>query len=196
MIIAHRGESALAPENTLSAIYMAWEKGAVAVEIDIHLTADKKVIVLHDRDTGRTGTKKLKVRRSVLKDLKAVDVGIWKGQEWRGEKIPELWEVLQTMPENGILVIEIKCGEEIIPYLAGVIKDMNTASGKIEFISYSFDVLCEMKKIFPEIRMLWLLDLDYYLPEWLIHINVKKLVSKCWPAILTVLMYGQESTSM
>jgi glycerophosphoryl diester phosphodiesterase len=178
MIIAHRGESALAPENTLSAINLAWEMGDTAVEIDIHLTADNKIVVLHDPHTGRTGTQRLTVRKSMLKDLRAVDVGVKKGPEWRGEKIPELWEVLQTIPENCILVIEIKCGKDVIPFLAGVIRDMDIVSSRIEIISYRLDILCEMKKLFPGLRMLWLLDLDYYLPSWLINVNLKKLLAK------------------
>jgi glycerophosphoryl diester phosphodiesterase len=66
MIIAHRGESYLAPENSLASINMAWHKGAEAVEIDIQLTTDNEIVVIHDSNTKRVGNKNLKIAASTL----------------------------------------------------------------------------------------------------------------------------------
>ena len=63
-IVAHRGESFDAPENSLSAVKMAWERGARIVEIDIHLTADNEIAVIHDKHTGRVGDRKLFVKKN------------------------------------------------------------------------------------------------------------------------------------
>ena len=85
-IIAHRGESRLAPENTLAAINLAWQRGADAVEIDCHLTADGHLIVCHDDNTRRTAGRKLVIRQSTLAQLRELDAGAWKGVRWGGPK--------------------------------------------------------------------------------------------------------------
>jgi glycerophosphoryl diester phosphodiesterase len=121
-IVAHRGESFEAPENSLSAINMAWEKGARAVEIDIHLTADNEIVIIHDKHTGRVGDKKLFVKKSKLHELKSVDVGIKKNKVFKGERIPTLNEVIETVPVEAKLVIEVKCGKEIINPLVELLK--------------------------------------------------------------------------
>ena len=78
-IIAHRGESWLAPENTLAAFNLAWKRGADAVELDVHLTADGHLIVCHDDNTERTTGRKLVIRQSTLAELRTLDAGAWKG---------------------------------------------------------------------------------------------------------------------
>jgi len=77
-IVAHRGESFKAPENSLSAINMAWGNGARAVEIDIHLTADNEIVVIHDKHTGPVGDRKLLIKKTKSHVLKGVDIGIKK----------------------------------------------------------------------------------------------------------------------
>lgn len=178
MIIAHRGESYIAPENTLSSINLAWKNGCRAVEIDIRLTSDRKIAVIHDKDTGRTGDVSLAVSDSTLEQLKTVDVGKKKGIEFSGEKIPSLKEVLKTIPANGKLVIEIKSGREIIPPLLQDLQDEMPDHSRVEIISYNMEVLSGLKKEIPGYKMLWILDLDYYLPHWFFPSGPAKLVRK------------------
>ena len=109
-IIAHRGESSLAPENTLAAVQLAWAGDADAVEIDVRLTADGHLVVCHDADTERTTGQKLVVGECTLAELRALDAGAWKGAEWAGQKIPLLAEILDTIPENKRLFVEVKVG--------------------------------------------------------------------------------------
>jgi len=178
LIIAHRGESFIAPENTLAAINLAWQKGAKAVEIDIQLTLDKEIVVIHDYDTYRTGNAKKTIKKSLLNDLKKIDVGLFKGHTWEGEEIPTLHEVLNTIPKNGKLIIEIKSGVEIIEPLLSLIKGITIPESQIEFISFNRKVLTELKSILPNYKMLWLLDLDYYLPAWLVFRSTKNTIRK------------------
>src|SRR5690554_4348306 len=79
-IIAHRGASRDAPENTLSAVKLAWEYGADAVEIDVMLTRDREIVVMHDARTGRICGDDHAVRDLTLKELRRFDVGRWKGE--------------------------------------------------------------------------------------------------------------------
>ena len=94
--IAHRGDSFVAPENTVASAKSAWQAGADAVEIDIHLSKDNRIMVIHDSDTKRTcsGKKNLEVAKTPSVILRDLDAGIWKGQEFKGEKIPFLPEII------------------------------------------------------------------------------------------------------
>src|SRR5438477_1876233 len=92
-IVAHRGESADAPENTLAAFRLAWERHDDAIELDVHLTADGQLIVCHDPDTRRTTGVKKVIKETPLAELRELDAGRWKGPQWAGEKLPTLDEV-------------------------------------------------------------------------------------------------------
>ncbi|MRT93929.1 glycerophosphodiester phosphodiesterase family protein [Ancylomarina sp. 16SWW S1-10-2] len=177
-IVAHRGESFIAPENTLSAIKLAWEKGAKAIEIDIHLTADNKIVVIHDKHTGRVGDRKLFVKKRKLHELKGVDVGLKKSEAYKGERIPTLDEVIETVPLDAKLIIEIKCGKEIVNSLLKLLKRVKLRDNQIEIISFNFDVLSLIKKLAPQYKVLCLLDLDYYLPQWLLRIKPQEIIKK------------------
>ena len=96
LIIAHRGESYDAPENTLAAINLAWQRNADAVEIDIQLSADNQIVVIHDLNTKRIGNRNKKVKKQTLAELKELEAGKHKGEKWKDEKIPTLSEVLET----------------------------------------------------------------------------------------------------
>ena len=108
LIIAHRGASFDAPENTLAAVNLAWQQNADAVEVDVHLSRDGHLFVIHDADTRRTTGLDRKVAQLKLPQLPRHDAGRWKGAQWRGEKIPTLDEVLATVPRGKKIFIEIK----------------------------------------------------------------------------------------
>lgn len=177
-VIAHRGESYLAPENSLSAINLAWAKKASAVEIDVHLSADNEIVVIHDKHTGRVGDSKLFIKKSTLKELKRIDIGIKKSTIFKGEKIPCLEDVLNTVPTFGKLIIEIKCGKEIIKPLVRLLNNSKLNKHQIEFIAYNYSLLSELKSILPLYKMLWLHDLDYFWPQCIRSINAQKLLKK------------------
>lgn len=155
MIIAHRGASFHAPENTLASAKLGWEHGADAVEIDIHLSLDKKIIVIHDYDTKRTTGKSYKIASTNSDTLRTLDAGSWKGQNFMEEKLPFLSEVLRIIPDSRKLVIEIKSNKEIVPFL----KEELTTSGKMSqciIISFDFEALTAAKLALPALPAYYL----------------------------------------
>ena len=161
LIIAHRGESFDAPENTLAAINLAWQRNDEAVEIDVNLTADNQIVVIHDNTTKRTGNINLRIKKCLLEDLRKVDVGSFKDSKWKGERIPLLSEVLLTVPQGKKLIIEIKSNKKIIPFLREELLQFREKSDQIQIIGFNRNVVTEAKKQMPEFKVLWLLNLDY-----------------------------------
>ncbi len=117
LIIGHRGASYDAPENTLASVNLAWAKGARAAEIDVHLSADDQVVVVHDFNTKKLFGRDREVKDQTYAELLELDAGRHKGEQWEGERIPLLDQVLATVPDGRMLVVEIKVGPEIIPEL-------------------------------------------------------------------------------
>ncbi len=160
IFIAHRGASSLAPENTVASVKLAWELDADAVEIDVHLSKDNRVMVIHDNSTKRTCSEKknLDIQKTPSILLRDLDAGSWKGEEFKGEKIPFLSEIISTIPEGKTLVVEIKCGDEILPALSRCIEK----SGKLDqlvFISFNWNTILKTHKRFPENKCYWLSSL-------------------------------------
>jgi glycerophosphoryl diester phosphodiesterase len=178
LIIAHRGESSDAPENTLAAINLAWEREVKSVEIDIQLTSDNEIVVIHDYDTLRISGEKKIIKNTSLKELKLLDAGSHKSRKWKGEPIPTLNEVLITVPEHGRLIIEIKSDERILGKLKNDLARSGLRNSQIEIISFNEDTLAKARQLMPEYKMLWLLDLDYHRPWWLCRINERKIIRK------------------
>lgn len=178
MIIAHRGESYDAPENSLSAIDLAWKRGARAVEIDIQLTLDNEIVVIHDYDTLRVSAEKKVIKYTNLKDLKALDIGLCKGPEWKGEKIPTLREVLDTIPKDCKLIIEIKSEDNILEKLNMELSKKDLQNSQIEIIAFDIATIAKAKQMMPQYKMLWLLDLDYYWYWWFTYSSKQKLIEK------------------
>ena len=155
-IIAHRGASYDAPENTLSAMKLAWEQGADAIELDLWLSKDGKIAVLHDPDTKRVGGSTNRVAEQTWAELQKLDVGAWKHQSFTGERIPTLESILATVPKGRRAVIEIKSGPEILPELERVIAESKRKPEELAIISFKSAVLKESKKRFPRIEHYYL----------------------------------------
>ena len=149
LIIAHRGESGEAPENTLSAINLAWARGADGVEIDVHLTRDYQIVVIHNSRTRLISGKRHRIKSSTLEKLRSLDIGRTIGKKYYSERIPTLNEVLLTVPPGKYIFIEIKCGVEIIPYLIQVLKLTHLRIDQIKIIGFGFNKMTELKKNFP-----------------------------------------------
>lgn len=155
-IIAHRGASHDAPENTLAAFQLGWQQQADAVELDIWLTKDGKIVVCHDGDTKRTTGTAKKIPESTLAELRALEAGSWKDAKWKGEKLPTLTEALAAIPAGKRLVIEIKCGPEVLPELERDLKASGKPASQLVIISFSYEVCAQAKKLFPQIPVLFL----------------------------------------
>ncbi len=157
MFIAHRGASYLAPENTVASAKLAWELGADAVECDVYLSKDNRVMVIHDKSTRRTcnGKKALDISKTPSMVLRDLDAGSWKGPEFKGEKIPFIEEIIETVPEGKKLVIEIKCGPEVLPELQRAIEKKGKAD-QIIFIGFDFATIVKAHETFPKNKCYWL----------------------------------------
>ena len=155
-IIAHRGASRDAPENTLAAVQLAWQQGADAVEVDVQISRDGRLVVIHDANTARTGRVKRSVCDQTLTELRALDAGRWKGSRWSGERIPTLEEVLNTVPEGKTLFVELKCGPDGLPAFLRTIEDAGRQSGQIVAIGFSRQMMRLLKAKLPGLKVCWI----------------------------------------
>jgi len=108
MVIAHRGFSGAAPENTLAAFRKAIDVGSDLIELDIQLSKDGKIVVIHDEILGRATNGQGKVSDHTLQELKKLDAGSKFRAEFSGERIPTLQEVLDLAKGRVLVNIEIK----------------------------------------------------------------------------------------
>jgi len=108
LIVAHRGLSSLYPENTLISFKKAVELGVDMIELDVHWTKDRELVVIHDSSINRTTDGKGKVNQLTLKELREYSAGRWFSEEFEEEKIPTLQEVFELVDKKTKLQIEIK----------------------------------------------------------------------------------------
>lgn len=160
LIVAHRGASAHAPENTLPAFVLAWEHGADAIELDVHLTADGHLVAIHDARTQRVAARDLAVRRSTLSDLRALDVGSWRGATWAGTRISTLSEVLAAAPPDKLVFVELKASRRAVPALAAALAASGLPTERIRVISFNASALRLLKRLAPQYRTSWLVDFE------------------------------------
>ncbi|MDO8541258.1 MAG: glycerophosphodiester phosphodiesterase [Opitutaceae bacterium] len=156
-IVAHRGASFDAPENTLAAEKLAWKQNADAVETDIHLSKDGKLAVSHDKTTKRTAGRDALIADLTMAELKELDAGTWKTPKFAGEKIPVLDEQIALIPRGKRMLVEIKIGPEIVPELKRCLARTGASEKNITIISFNFESLKEVRKQLPRYQTLWLL---------------------------------------
>lgn len=168
-IVAHRGESQIAPENTLEAFKLAWDRGAMAVEGDFHLTRDGEIVCMHDANLKRTCGVDSEISDKTLTEIKALDAGKWKGDEWRDTRVPTLFEVLETIPDHGEIYIELKSVGAIIDAVRKVFARGSWRPEQLSFIAFDEETIKAVKELFPEHNCYWLLsngrDVVKYLPD-------------------------------
>ncbi|MCX7050080.1 MAG: glycerophosphodiester phosphodiesterase [Candidatus Sumerlaeota bacterium] len=154
-IIAHRGASFDAPENTLAAFKLAWRQSADGIEGDFRLTRDGKIVCSHDATTERTGDKTLEIAQSTFAQLRQVDAGGWKGAAWKGERIPTIEEVLAIVPRGKKIYIEIKAPNEIA-IIKRALAQSSLKPKQIVIISFEKAEVAVAKREIAGIKTLWL----------------------------------------
>lgn len=112
LIVAHRGSSTVAPENTLAAFRRAIADGADMIELDVRMTKDFELVVLHDRRVNRTTDGRGNVWDLTLAELQTLDAGSWFGKRFAGERIPTLRQAIDLLPHHINLNIEVKTDGE------------------------------------------------------------------------------------
>lgn len=152
-IIAHRGASKYAPENTMSAFKLAYEMDADGIELDVQLTKDLVPVIIHDESVKRTTGVKRYINDLTIKEVKQLDAGKWFSQKFREEQIPTLEEVLEWIAPTGMLLnIELK--NNINPYEGMediIIKLVNKydMQEKVIYSSFNHYSLKEIIKLAP-----------------------------------------------
>ena len=189
-IIAHRGASYDAPENTLASVKLGWKRQADAVEVDVFLSKDNRIVAIHNKNTNHTTGHDGLVKEMKWSELQKLDAGSWKDKKYKGEPIPLLWDILTTVPKGKYLVIEIKCGPEIVQPLADLLKKANMATEQTTIISFSYEVVLAVKKKFPKrmVHYLFTVKKDEISGE--LKPSVKSLVQKAIDAKLDGVSIG------
>lgn len=173
LVIGHRGASAYAPENTLSALKLAVEQGANGVEIDVQLTKDGKLVVIHDWKVDRTTNGKGYIYQLDFDYIRSLDCGSWFSEEFKGERVPTLKEVFEVVPKDVLLNIEIKeieRGRADIEKL--VLKEIYEAD-RLESVvisSFHHSIIQSLHKLEPKLKLALLtaseiLNLPKYLDD-------------------------------
>jgi len=164
-VVAHRGASQQAPENTMEAFRLAVKAGADAIELDVHLTADGQLAVIHDDSLDRTTDRTGPVASRTMDEIREADAGAtftrdddsgfpFSGQ---GLTVPTLAEVLAWLPEETGLVIEIKArgaAEAVVEAVAG---HRVLTSGRLAVISFDEPAIDRVRELNPDIRTGYLL---------------------------------------
>jgi glycerophosphoryl diester phosphodiesterase len=157
-IVAHRGASAEAPENTLAAFRRAWALGVEACELDVRVTADGEVVVIHDATTLRIGGVDRPVVEQTLAELRTLDVGAWKHIKYQRERIPTLAEALATIPAGRTLFVEIKTPAATAPAIASVIQRARPTNAAVALQGFDADALAALAAALPDAPAYWTVD--------------------------------------
>lgn len=155
-VVAHRGASADAPENTLAAFRLAVAQQADGAECDVYVSLDKHLVLTHDKTTTRTlGGGNRKIVEMTFEELRARDAGLWKGERFKGEKVPTLDEYLAVLQNTTCHpVIEIKTVGFEAAILETVKKrDMLDVS---TIIAFSEKAVSEIRRLEPNICVAFL----------------------------------------
>jgi glycerophosphoryl diester phosphodiesterase len=202
-VIAHRGASSVAPENTKASIQEAFSLHADGVEFDLQMTKDKEIILLHDETLERTTLpyhllhkevsqkgsssknisekiyeewRKTPIEQLLWKDLQNFDVGSWKHGRFKNERLIKLDDVLFLLPREKFFFIEIKGQHhEVIPVLEKIMMKHLQVLSQCIFIGFDFELMVSLKKRNPSWKILALYEGDLLDDEKKLQEEMKKI---------------------
>ncbi|MNC12257.1 Glycerophosphoryl diester phosphodiesterase [compost metagenome] len=153
---AHRGASAVCPENTMAAFRKSLELGATGIETDVQMSSDGGLVLIHDESLKRTAGADGYVKDKTLSQLLELDAGSWFGPEFKGERLPTLEELLDLLQERDtVLNIELKNGFFMYPGMEekviAAVRDYGM-SERVVLSSFNHYSLAYCKSLAPEIR--------------------------------------------
>jgi len=160
LILAHRGASADAPENTIPAFQEAVAQGADGIELDVMRCGTGEVVVVHDERLGRLTGQDLNVWRTPLSQLRQLDVGRYLGFKVSAF-IPTLEEVFAALPAGFLVNVELKCAsidDAGLAYAAGEYLVRNALMDRVVVSSFNSVCLWKLAWSFPQLRRCWLID--------------------------------------
>lgn len=188
--IAHRGFAGIAPENTLISFQKALEHKPDAVECDVHLSADGRLMVIHDETLERTTNGKGKVGEMTFTELRKLDAGSWYSKKYQGEKIPSLEELIDLVKGKTGLCVELK-GKGTASKTVELIEKFNIID-KCSLFSFMPEEILLAKQLNPAISTLLLRYFDPKKPETLKPLEVAHQVLSSHANILGI---NKESVS-
>jgi glycerophosphoryl diester phosphodiesterase len=154
VIFAHRGASAHAPENTLAAFELALAQNADAIELDVKLSADNQVVVIHDPTVDRTTANPGRVKDLSLRQLQSLDAGSFFSQKYRGEKIPTLEEVFEAVGKRTFINVELTNyntpRDQLVEAVCTLIKKFGLEQ-RVMFSSFFASNLSKARAYLPEV---------------------------------------------
>jgi len=155
-IIAHRGASGYAPENTMAAFQKAVDMGVHGIELDVQMSRDNEIVVIHDYKVNRTTNGLGKVRQHTLEELRVLDAGTWFDVSFKDEQVVTLEDVFKKMPSDLMINVEIKnqskIKDEIAEKLVTLIQKFDRQE-KVIISSFDHTVLKEVYDLAPNIRL-------------------------------------------
>jgi glycerophosphoryl diester phosphodiesterase len=157
-LIAHRGASYDAPENTLASVRLAWEQKADAVEVDVHAARDGRIVVIHDPTTRKTTGVPGRVGHLTWEELQALEVGRWKHTRWAGERIPSLGQVLAAVPRGKRIFVEIKGGVDCLAEFEKEFRSSRLEPGQVAVIGFSRDLVAAFKARLAAVEGYWVVE--------------------------------------
>jgi glycerophosphoryl diester phosphodiesterase len=168
VIFAHRGASAHAPENTLAAFELALAQNADAIELDVKLSADGQVVVIHDATVDRTTDGHGRVKDLTFSQLRALDAGSFFSENDRGEKIPTLHEVFEAVGKRTLINVELTNyttrGDALVETVCSLVKKCGLQK-HVMFSSFFASNLSKARAYLPEVPR-GLLALNGFLGAW------------------------------
>lgn len=158
LVILHRGASAYAPENTLAAFDLAVQLGVHHIELDLQLTADGHVVVIHDDTVDRTTNATGAVDDFTLAALQELDAGSWFGAAFSGEKIPTFEEVLLRYKGQLHIHAEIKGRSPSLAQRTADLIHLHDMAEHVTITSFQQEALQQIHAYAPELQTGWLVD--------------------------------------
>lgn len=150
-VVAHRGASAHAPENTLAAYRHAHRLGAMGAECDVQVSADGEVVLLHDRSLSRTTDSRGLVSRRTWAQLRQLDAGSWKGEGFAGEGIPRLRDALAFTRGRMRMFVELKAGRGLAERSCEAAQAAGVRDEDLVFMSFDPRLLAGVEAGLPQI---------------------------------------------
>jgi glycerophosphoryl diester phosphodiesterase len=187
LVVAHRGSSAVAPQNTFAAFEAAWRAGAAMIELDVRLAADGEIVVIHDDAVDATTDGSGLVSELTVAELRALDAGSWFAPAYAGQRIPPFGEALTFLADHdgSDLLVELKgvWAPHDAARLAAAV-DAAGVSSRVVVQSFSPQTVAALRDVAPHLRRGWLVEQRH---ESLLEVCAELGAIACNPSLAMVM---------
>lgn len=156
LIFGHRGASANAPQNTLRAFHLAVEQGAAGIELDVHLTADGQLVVIHDFTVDHTTNGSGAVAEMTLEQIRMLDAGAWFSEAYQNTYVPTLQEVFEMLQGQSWVNVEIKASTQGIEQAVAAAIEQYGMIEKVVISSFDPSIVRRFQSLMPQALTGWL----------------------------------------